>query len=251
MYLDEQGLDVPDEFTYRQPPGTMPQQVTEEDPLAGIPPDLIARAGGIQANDLENIAKYGKEPFIALLNQRAASTGGGSQAAPGQPSTFSFAGGSAPQSIQPYQPFSFDASKVGSSDAFKFRLDKAMQAIERSGAAKGTLLTPQTLKALQGEASGLASEEVGNEYGRQAGVYDRNFGTHQFNETNRYNSQRTNRTDDWGFMNADRQFNRGVLESDRGFNRGTLESDRGFDYTKQRDLADDTWRFIDYGYRAA
>jgi hypothetical protein len=146
----------------------------------------------------------------------------------------------APQSIQPFGGFSFDGSKVGESGGFKFRFDKAMQAIQRSGAARGTLLSPQTLKALQEEASGLASQEYGAEFDRQGQTYDRNFGTHTWNEGNRYNSERTNRLDDWSFA-----------DSDRRFNRSNFESDRSFGYGQERDRADDTWRFIDYGYNAS
>jgi hypothetical protein len=146
----------------------------------------------------------------------------------------------APKSIQPFgQTFGFDASKLGQTEDFKFRYDKAMQAIERSGAAKGTLLNPQTWKAMQAEASGLAAQYTNDEFARQAGTYDRNFDTHAWNESSRFNSQRTNRVDDWGFANADRQFNRGVFESDRGFG-----------YGQQRDNINDQWRFIDYGYGA-
>jgi hypothetical protein len=187
--------------------------------------------------------------------------------------------GGAPQTIQ---PFSFDASKVGTSDAFRFVMDKAMKALERRGAAKGVYRTPQTTDALQAEAAGLASQEFEREHARQ-------FGEHQFNETGRYESARTNRADDFTFGNADRYygldteklgldrervglqrddlglrrdmfsrgifesdrgFGRNVLESDRSFGRGTYENDRNFSYGQYRDDINDDWRYYDYGYNA-
>lgn len=52
-------------------------------------------------------------------------------------------------------------------DAFKFRMAEGTKAIERSAASKGTLLTGKTLKDLTRFGQGLASEEYGNEWGRQ------------------------------------------------------------------------------------
>lgn len=145
-----------------------------------------------------------------------------------------------PQSIQPFGGFSFDTSKFGQTDGFKFKFDKAMQAIQRAGAAGGkSIMHPQVWKAMQEEATGLASQDINDEFGRQASTYGMNFDTHAWNEGNRFNSQRTNRLDDWSFMDADRRFGRGVLESDRGFG-----------YQQDRDRIGDTWRFIDYGYGA-
>lgn len=296
MYLDDNGNDIPydpyaSEWTYRTPPGGLapvPVQPSPEDAalLQQMAAQYNINPGETDAANLALKNPEDRDQFLRDLNAqfqlRAASNGGPREeeqgysfapqqvAAPAQSAPQNIPIGPAPQSIQPYQPFSFDPSQVGQSDAFKFRFDKAMQAIQRSGAAKGTLLTNQTLAALQREASGLASQEYDAEYGRQANTYDLNRGTHQFNEQGRYDSQRANRLDDYSFMDtdrtfnrgvyeddrnfgrgvleSDRAFNRGVLESDRGFNRGVLESDRNFDYVKDRDKMDDYWRFIDYGY---
>jgi hypothetical protein len=246
-WFDEQGIDVPDGVHNMPAP-----------PQSNVGPDAgaleqqvraLAAQHGIEyhPSDLEDVLRNGGNVGIAATKyaQRASSNGRPDE--PSSPQAYSFASG-APQSIQPYsQPFAFDASKLGQTDGFKFRFDKAMQAIERSGAAKGTLFNPQTWKSLQSEASGLASQETDAEFGRQASTYDRNLGVHQWNESSRFDSQRANRGDDFSFMDANRRFG---LSADQ-FARGNFESDRGFDYTRERDRIGDEWRFIDMGYGAA
>ena len=226
--------------------------------MTGTPPGAIAAADdasiigglaskyGIGAGETDLANLHGKNPedraaFIAALDaqyaRRAAPSGGGGGSAPAQSASGGFSSG-APQSIQ---PFSFDPSSVGKSDAFKFRFDKALEAIKRVGVAKGSYFNPQTWKAAEDEASGLASQEFGNEF-------DRQFQTHDWNETNRYNSQRSNRLDDFGMFDTNRRFDRSVYQDDRNFGRGVFENDRNFDYGKTRDTMGDYWKFIDYGY---
>ena len=53
---------------------------------------------------------------------------------------------------------------------FKFRLDQGIQALDRSAASKGTLLSGGHLKELAGYASGLASQEYGAEWDRTMGL---------------------------------------------------------------------------------
>src|SRR6185503_20902453 len=52
-----------------------------------IDPELLKQGGGFQANDVDNINKYGLDPFVAELQKRAGSqrTGDG-ESAPMQPS---------------------------------------------------------------------------------------------------------------------------------------------------------------------
>jgi hypothetical protein len=66
---------------------------------------------------------------------------------------------------------------------YAFRQQQGQQAIERSAAARGTLLTGGTAKALQNYAQGLASQEYGNVYGRRLGEY-RNYTGDMFNLAN-------------------------------------------------------------------
>jgi hypothetical protein len=190
--------------------------------------DFLRRNAGHEGQGYD----YGR--VMSALNDR-----GGRPSAPA-PSSGGFSSG-APASIS---PFTFDPSSVGKSDAFKFRFDKALEALQRTGASRGSYFSPQTWKAIEAEASGQASQEYGAEFGRQ-------FDTHRWNEENRYNSQRSNRLDDFGIYDTNRRFDRGVYEDDRNFGRGVYQDDRNFDYGKNRDTMGDYWRFIDYGYNSA
>jgi hypothetical protein len=154
----------------------------------------------------------------------APSSGGGG--------SFSFASQAAAAPSVNGPQFAFDESRLGSGKTFQFKFDKAMEAIKRLGAGRGTYFNPQTTDAAQAEAVGLASQDVEGEYARQAGTFDRNFGVQRWQT----DTTRQNRLDDFGIMDTNRRYERGVLESDRGFG-----------YQQDRDRMADTWRFIDYG----
>jgi hypothetical protein len=63
---------------------------------------------------------------------------------------------------------------IADSPAYKFRLDQGTQAVQRSAAGKGSLLTGGTLKDLMGYGQGLASTEYGNEWQRGFQLADLN-----------------------------------------------------------------------------
>lgn len=94
------------------------------------------------------------------------------------------------------------AEQALSSPGFQFRLGEGLKAIERSAAAKGTLLTGGTQKGLQGYGQDMASQEYGNVYNRAYNEYDTRRTNFLQNEANRYNSQRGNLQDQWG-INSD------------------------------------------------
>ena len=66
-------------------------------------------------------------------------------------------------------PGDFQAPNVTDDPGFKFRMAEGQKALERSAAAKGTLLTGGTLKDLGQYSQGLASQEYANAYGRALG----------------------------------------------------------------------------------
>ena len=72
---------------------------------------------------------------------------------------------------------------------FQFRLKEGAQAIQRSAAAKGTLLTGGTLKDLNEWAQGQASSEYDKVYGRAKGEYDTAYGIFNTNNGNFFNRQ--------------------------------------------------------------
>lgn len=121
------------------------------------------------------------------------------------------------------------------SPGFQFRLGEGLKALERSAAAKGTLLTGGTMKGLTDYSQNKASEEYGNVYNRAYNEYDTKRQNFLQNEANRYNSQRSNLNDQWG-INSD-YFNMGrvnrlddfnIFDTSRKYNFGVMDSNRNF-----------------------
>lgn len=73
-------------------------------------------------------------------------------------------------------PGDFTPPNVTEDPGFKFRMQEGQKALERSAAAKGTLLTGGTLKDLQNFSQGLASQEYANAYGRRLGENELAYG---------------------------------------------------------------------------
>lgn len=74
-----------------------------------------------------------------------------------------------------------DPAAVANDPYFKFRAAEGQKAIERAAAARGTLLSGGTLKALEGYRQGLASEEAGKSFDRALGTYTTNRDTNAQN----------------------------------------------------------------------
>lgn len=90
-------------------------------------------------------------------------------------------GGQAPTPT-PFGDFTApDPAAVANDPYFKFRAAEGQKAIERSAAARGTLLNGGTLKALEGYRQGLASEESGKAYDRALSTYGTNRDTNAQN----------------------------------------------------------------------
>lgn len=70
---------------------------------------------------------------------------------------------------------------------FQFRLQQGQQALERSAAAKGGLLSGGTAKAEQQFGQDYASNEYGNVYNRALGQYQQSYNEYQQNQANTYN----------------------------------------------------------------
>jgi hypothetical protein len=73
--------------------------------------------------------------------------------------------------------FSFDASQLGSTDSYNFRLNQGLQAVDRQMAASGYKLSGNRVAGLTDYAQGLASTEYENEYNRQFGEYQDKYTT--------------------------------------------------------------------------
>lgn len=82
----------------------------------------------------------------------------------------------------PYGDFTApDPSKVADDPYYQFRAKEGQKALERSAAARGTLLSGGTLKALEGYSQGLASEEAGKSFDRALAGYTTNRDTNAQN----------------------------------------------------------------------
>lgn len=99
---------------------------------------------------------------------------------------------------------------------FQFQLGEGLKALERSAAAKGTLLTGGTAKGEAGWATEFANTNYQNVYDRAYGEYEGRRTNFLTNEANRYNSERGNLNDQWG-MNSD-YFNMGRAQRLDDFN---------------------------------
>jgi hypothetical protein len=83
---------------------------------------------------------------------------------------------------------------------FKFRRDEGNQAMERSAAAKGSILSGGTQKALAQYNQDYASNEFQNVFNRALGTQQQNVGQ-EAAQVGNYNTQYTNRYNDWANQN--------------------------------------------------
>ena len=70
---------------------------------------------------------------------------------------------------------------------YQFRLQQGQQALDNSAAAKGSLLSGNTLEAQQQYGQNYASNEYNNVYNRALGQYQQNYGIFENNQANTYN----------------------------------------------------------------
>jgi hypothetical protein len=70
---------------------------------------------------------------------------------------------------------------------FQARLQLGQDAIQRSAAAKGGVVTGGTAQSLNNEAQDYASNEYGNVYNRALNTFGTNFNAYNTNQSNQYN----------------------------------------------------------------
>lgn len=257
----------PDEFL-RNAERTIDQRATNTPgALVGGPsggpggPGGLGSSGG-SSGDGGGAAGTGATTTSGLAGQSMASLSAVSSAPnPIQPFTeqFSYPDFVAPDQRAPSYP-GFTAPTVDEArqdPGWQFRLKEALQALERSAAAKGSYLTPNTMQGLMEISQGMAGDEYGNVYGRRFNEwgtgYDRlvgedetafgrgltTYGTNrgnqkdlfdtrrdiwETNEGNRFGSGRTNRMDDLSILTGNRQYALGS----RGLDLQALAGDRNY-----------------------
>lgn len=99
------------------------------------------------------------------------------------------AGGAFGSLMQPWNtPFTAPTNVTEQNDpGFQFRLLQGQQALERSAAARGGLLSGGTAKALTQYGQDYASNEYQNVYNRALGEYQQAYNIFQQNQANQYN----------------------------------------------------------------
>lgn len=102
---------------------------------------------------------------------------------PNRLSSFSAPGLAAPWTEQFQRP---DPNSIKADPSYQFQMKEGMDAIQRSAAAKGTLLTGGTLKGLNEWAQGLASTFDDKYYNRAKGEYQMDQGTYWQNQNNAF-----------------------------------------------------------------
>ena len=98
---------------------------------------------------------------------------------------------SMPQSNFQIQPFNYQQSP-----GYGFQLEQGQNSIQNSAAANGSGLSGATLKALQRYGTGLAAQDVNQQYqnylqgnAQNSGIYQQNYGNNLSNMNNQYNRQ--------------------------------------------------------------
>ncbi len=137
---------------------TTPQNPAFTSPVGQVPTftNQVAPVGTF-TNPTQPIGTYATPADFPLLSQ--AQAGGGSSTDFQAPAAFT----------------GLSKDEFQNTPGYQWDLSEGMKALERSSAAKGTLLTTGTLKALQGYATGLADQTYGEAYNRAQGTQAQNF----------------------------------------------------------------------------
>jgi hypothetical protein len=130
--------------------GTMGQMITPYNPLATYSPMPYTPPPPFRPPAYQGATPFGQDPYAAAT---------------------------------PFTGPTLD--ELGADPGYQFRLQQGLDAMERSGAARGISRTGATMKGLFDYGSRSASQEMSNVYGRQRDIYD-------LNERNRFNAYQAN-----------------------------------------------------------
>lgn len=152
--------------------------------LAGLTPTSGAGAAGTTFGDLQYDAGTGQWSSPSLRSQAAQGGNFGADDEARYQAALQQRVGSIPNAVQAYQTQtqaaaaapndpaygsltrSFTMDDYQQDPGYQFRLDQGQQALERSAAARGGLLSGGALKDTTAYAQGMASQEYGNAYNR-------------------------------------------------------------------------------------
>lgn len=148
----------------------------------GGPP--VTGTGSLNTNGNLGTLMTGARTGIGLPAGSAPTTGPGNPLLTG--------GGTGQPSMQPFAPWSQQfvapTNVTEQNDpGYQFRLNQGTQALDRSAAAKGDLLSGAGIKPYERYAQDYASNEYGNVYNRALGQYQQNYNIFQNNQANEWN----------------------------------------------------------------
>jgi hypothetical protein len=170
---------------------------------AGTAADAAKYGAGLQSQAAANSLDYQKNVFNTQQKQQAP------YIAAGQGAINSLAAGAAPggslnqnwtQQFNAPAPFSFSGVNETNNPAYQFNLQQGEQAVQRSAAAQGGLVSGGAMKSLNDYAQGQALNAYGTDYATAANTYNTNYanalGQYQQaynifnqNQTNSFNKQ--------------------------------------------------------------
>ena len=147
--------------------------------------------------------KANEAPFVAAgqgaINSLASSTApGGSLNTPYTQQFTAPTPTALPSGFQAPAPFSFSGVNETNDPAYQFDLQQGQQAVQRSAAAQGGLVSGGALKDLDNYSQGVASNQYQQSYQNAANLYQQNYanslGTYQTNYANTAQQNQQNYT---------------------------------------------------------
>lgn len=142
-------------------------------------------AADLQAQEAANALAFQKQEFATQQANEAPWIQAGQGAITNLSNLLKPGGGLTQQWNQNFQPPT--AAQAAAYPGEQFQLQQGEQAIQRSAAAQGGLLTGGTAKALNNYAQGVASTDYQNVYNNQFQNYQQNYNQFQQQQANIYN----------------------------------------------------------------
>jgi hypothetical protein len=149
----------------------------------------------LQAQEAQNALDFQKQQYATSQQQEAPYLQAGNnglnalQYGLGTGGTANGSGVAQGSLLTPYgQSFNAPTGLTEQNDpGYQARLQLGQDAIQRSAAARGGIVTGGTAQALNNEAQDYASNEYGNVYNRALNTFDTNFSAYNTNQANQYN----------------------------------------------------------------
>jgi hypothetical protein len=153
------------------------------------------QAQNLQATEAQNALDFQKQQYNTSQSQEAPYLAAGNSALNslqyglGTGGTANGSGVGQGSLLTPYsQTFSAPTGLTEQNDpGYEARLQLGQDAIQRSAAARGGVVTGGTAQSLNNEAQDYASNEYGNVYNRALNTFNTNYNAYNTNQTNQYN----------------------------------------------------------------